>query len=154
MFLFGDAATAAGWGDQMGNWGHGKAVVLFALLVSALLAGYLAKAHWAAAEAPTTIAEHPAPAAPAPQPAAQAGQTASATITAVVPPQTFVRLDSHGQPAEAMTNTGHPPAAGDHFFVKGDGAARPADPATVAAILDGRPGGDWTESGRWHALQD
>jgi hypothetical protein len=124
-------------------------MVLVVLLIGALFAGYVVKAHRATAEEqPVAAAEPPAPMPEAPP--AQAAQSVSATITAIVPAETFVHLDSHGRPVEAMTNTGTRPAPTDHFFVEQDGAVHAADSATVAQVLDWPDGVDWTQPGRWH----
>ncbi len=134
----------------MGIWGHRRAVVLVIVLLLAGAAGATANALRASAGEPTT----PAPAAAAEQPAASArGDSASVTLTAVVPAETFVHLDGHGRPYEAMTNSGARPSPGDHFFVERDGAATgPVANATIADVLDRAPQGDWSQAGRWHAL--
>src|SRR5947209_10174117 len=71
-----------------------------------------------------------------------ASSSATATITAVVPPRTFVRVDHQGRPVAAATNTGRPPQPGDQFFVQG--GTRPlTDAGVVAAVLEHSSSGDW-----------
>ena len=77
--------------------------------------------------------------------------SATATITAVIPPRTFVRVDHQGRPTAAATNTGRPPQASDQFVLDGDGQ-RAADAAVVAAVLAHSSSGDWAAPGVWHTL--
>src|SRR4051794_2048233 len=48
-----------------------------------------------------------------------ASSSATATITAFVPPRTFIRVNRQGQPIAAATNTGRPPQASDQFVLEG-----------------------------------
>ena len=137
----------------MGHGGHRRALVLLTVLVlGALVAACVMKAHQAAAQdGPPPAAQSPAPQRQAPAPAA-AADSASAPISVIIPPETFVHVDADDEPVEAMTNTGLRPTPGDRFFVERAAGVHAADQVTVALVLDRVRDADWTRPGRWHAL--
>jgi len=80
-----------------------------------------------------------------------AGSSATATITVVIPPRTFVRVDRLGRPIAAATNTRRPPQPSDQFVVEGE-PQRSADASVVATVLAHSSNGDWAVPGAWHLL--
>jgi hypothetical protein len=121
-----------------------------AILLVVLAAGFTLVAHTAGAsgeDAPKPevriVTQFDAPAPPS---------SASAQVTAMIPPRTFVHLDKHGEPVEAMTNSGQRPSPTDQFFLSGDGPTRPLDPTLVPDVLRRSAAGDWSQAGRYVRL--
>lgn len=88
----------------------------------------------------------------APERATPDSSAAGTTVTFVVPPMTFVRLNGDGHPVAASTNTGLPPRPTDLFVVDDGGARVPADAAVVAAVLAHHTHQSWATPDAWHAL--
>ena len=106
--------------------------------------------------APTTTTAAPTTTT-APRPAALPAATAGGggtSVSFVVPPRTFVQVDSSGRPVEAMTNPMRAPELTDQYLIEASGSLMPASAALAQTVVSRArvAGGDWAQPGVWHHL--
>ncbi|WP_182377020.1 hypothetical protein [Nocardioides sp. WS12] len=77
--------------------------------------------------------------------------TSGGNLSATIPRTVVIRLDTHGRPVSAMTNTGAPPVGDEQIHAVQHGIQVPVPKALVHRIRTHRYSGDWSRAGDWHA---